>query len=541
MEGVVAGLHELRRLEQVSEVLIKHELGFILDKLHLRKTGGKEKELQPQTLVKVCEELGGTFIKFGQFLSLRPDLIPHEYSAAFEEFQDDVPPFPSKAAKELIAKHLGTNLSDVFSHVQDQPIAAASIGQVHKAKLKSGQTVAVKVMRPGIKELFMTDLLLIYRLASLIEHHFKPDVFDPLRIAEEFRHYTQAELNYLGEAAALKTVAENFKAIKRVAIPKVYEKYTTEGLLVMDYLPGPTLRKAMPTLPKKRRTQLAAEITHITLKMIFIDGYFHADLHPGNILLTTSERLGLIDLGIMGVLDEHTREYLTMLFLALIDKDIDGVVKVMGRLGFFTNTDDETAVKQDLALTLAPYYGVAIQKMDLAELFLASLHVAREHHLKVPAHLVLLGKAIITLKGVVEELDPSFDLLAVAKPFMSELLQREVSLKNIVHKAARDALQLKSFITELPQMTADYFEATKRFEGDLQRIGYQIEVFSRDVTLMLRQGIYAFLFLATGVFTFLAWNHEPLILGISAFSIIAALVTIVLFTTFLRTFRRIVV
>ena len=539
MEGVVAGFHEVKRLEQISEVLIKHELGFLLDKLHLRNAKQKPKQLQPHALVRVCEDLGGSFIKLGQFLSLRPDLLPREYSVAFEKLQDNVPAFPTKVAKERMRAHVGDNLSDVFLHVQDKPIAAASIGQVHKAKLKTGESVAVKVMRPGIKELFMTDLLLIYRLASLIDHHIKPKVFDPLRIVEEFRRYTEGELNYLGEVQALKVVGENFKSVHKIRIPKVYEEFSSQELLVMEYLPGTSLRKEMANLPKARREKLAAEITHILLKMIFIDGYFHADLHPGNIIMMSNNRLGIIDFGIMGILDKHAKEYLTILFLALVDKDIDGVVRAMGKLHFFTSSEDEDALKQDLATVLAPYYGIAVEKFDIAELFLHSLRVAREHDLSVPSHMVLLGKAIVTLKGVVEELDPEFDILAVAKPFMSELLKHEISLKGIIDKASREALQIKSFVTELPQLTSDYFDTANRIETDLKHIGYEIEVFSRDLTLMLRQVLFAFLLFVTVGITIYLWDKTPSLFGVSLFSLISGAISLLLFISFLRTFKRI--
>ena len=539
MVGLISRVKEAERLERIVSVMLKYELGYFLRKLKLHETNThKKKELQPNVLVKICEELGGTFVKLGQFLSLRPDLLPHTYSQAFAVLQDAVPPFPSLQAKHRIADALDKPLYQVYAHIDEQPLAAASIGQVHRAKLKSGEQVAVKVMRPGIKETIMLDLLLIYRLASLVEEHLKQEVFEPVRIVDEFRRYTEQELNYLSELQAIQVMQKNSEKLSRIVIPKPYPSLSTEQVLVMEFLPGKSLRSQLRRLGKQRKSAIAHELTYFTLKQVFIDGYFHADLHPGNILLLDKDRLGIIDFGIVGFIDEHTREYLTMLFLSLIDKNLDGVITSMRKLHFFDEEVDIAALEQDLATALGPFYGASVKQVDIASLFLQCLRVAREHQLHVPSDLVLLGKTMVTLKGLVEELDPSFDLLAVARPFISELLQRETNLPSLMKKASQDMVKLHSFITELPDLADEYFQTAQRVDKDLQKIGYQIETFSRDVTLIIRQGVFLFLMLLFGAGAVLARDVAPLVHGISLWSLIAGVFFLFILLSFLRSFFR---
>ncbi|MBD3209297.1 AarF/ABC1/UbiB kinase family protein [Candidatus Woesearchaeota archaeon] len=538
MSGLFSRIKEVERLERISAVLVKHGLGYVLSLLKLRKGVAKKTAPAPEALVKVCEELGGTFTKLGQFLSLRPDLLPHEYSEAFEELQERVPPFSSEKAKHIVADQLRHPLLDIFSHFETKPVAAASIGQVHRAKLKTGEDVAVKVMRPTIKEAIMTDLLLLYRLAALLEHHLKPAVFDALLIIEEFRKYTEEELDYRGEARALNTAAANFKGIKRVKVPKPFEQWSTKNVLTMEFIPGKSLRASMKKLPRHQRRHLAKEVTHIVLKQVFIDGYFHADPHPGNIILVPDGKVGLIDFGITGTISQAMREDLTILFLSLINKDADGVIKAMAKLHFFDRHGVTDNLKEDIISTLRPYYGVSVDQVDVASLFLKALHVAREHKVRVPTNLVLLGKAVMTLKGVAEELDPEFDILSVAKPFISELLQRKTDAHTLIHKAAEQAIDLRSFITRLPLMTEEYFATTARVEQDLQRIGYQISLFSDRVTRMLRQALFLIILAILAALAFASWEESPLVLGVSVVSVAAGVVGVLVCFAFLSTFFR---
>ncbi len=526
MENFFSEIKEAERFEQIISVLMKKGLKGFIEKTSDKKQGGR---IAPKLIRETLEELGGSFIKLGQFLSLRPDLIPHEYCVELEKLQDEVKPFSSTRAKQIIRESIAKPLHEVFKHIDKKPLAAASIGQVYRAILSNGEEVAIKVMRPGIKEKMRIDILILFHLAHIISKHINEEVIDLQEIVEEFRKYTEEELNYLGEMQNLQTVHDNFKTIPNVIIPKPHKELCSERVLTMQYLEGVPLNKIMSKLSKNKRNHLAKQLTHIVLKQIFIDGFFHADMHPGNILVMTNNKIGILDFGIIGVINDDVKEELTILLISLINKDLDGIINAMAKLHFFPNNKeiDKEKLKEDLRITLGPYYDVEVGKIDISSLFIQSLEVARNNQLRVPKDLVLLGKATITLQGVTRDLDKNFDMLTVVKPFITELISNKINIKTLIKKTSEEAINLKEFLVEVPEMTKQYFYTTNKIEVDLRSMNNEISSLTMIIKKIQEETIFFFLIIFFSITAHIMRNQGPFIIGIPFFS--ATLILIIIF------------
>jgi len=526
---------EVKRVEQITSVLVKHELWHILGLLKLKKSKKNHKALTPEVLVKIFEDLSGSFLKLGQFLSLRPDLIPHEYCKALSKLQDQVPPFPNEQAKKRIADEIGKENMKSIRLISKNPVAAASIGQVYKASLTNSEQVAIKVMRPGVKEILMTDTLLLYRLAHIMHH--KITVIDTVKVIEEFRRYTEAELNYLGEMQYMEWFSENFKSVRNVSIPKPHPKMCTEHVLTAQFLSGPTLRSMMARLNVRKKKLIARDLTNIMLKQIFVDGLFHADLHPGNVILL-KESYGLLDFGIVGRLESAQRLHLTKLLLSLLTKDADAVVRSMQGIGFFNGPFDKLIVKEDIRQVLTPYYHLPVSKIDVGKLFLECIRVANKHQMSIPTDLVLLGKSIVTLKGLTEELDPDFDMINVVQPFMKGLVKKRYSFRNIFKTGVTEFADIEEFLTNLPNLSREYFDTSERVERDLAIIGEEMKTVSYQIRAATREFILIVILMIFIAATAFLWNIPPTLHGIGLFSFISGLGSIIILLTILSSMWR---
>lgn len=537
MQSLFSEIKEMRRVEEIGRILLRHGLGFVFEVLKIKRMQHSKsiKEITPKVLRKVLDDLGGTFVKLGQFMSVRPDLIPHEYCIELSKLQNKVKPFPTSVAKFVLGKELNDLPSHIFKSFSAKPVAAASVGQVHKGMLKDGRIVAVKLLRPKIRETMVTDTLLLYKLATLFKKYMKQDIFDPVRIVDEFRLYTENELNYMNEARALEVARDNFKGIRKVHIPNPIREYCTKDVLVMDFLEGVSLQKAIKKFDKKKRKKLAQEISHIVFKQVFIDGFFHADLHPGNIFVLKHEHIGLLDFGIVGRIDEHMKHHLIMFAFYLMQKDIDGLIKTMGKLGFYTQLQDSEKLKQDLILGLGAYYNVNVEKVDIAEVFVSCLDAAQRNNLHVPTNLVLLGKTVLTLKGVVEELDPSYNLVDTLKPFIGEIMRKEVGLTPLLKKAVKQGHEFSTFLVELPEMTEKYFQTATSIESDLHTLTQELQLLTKGVSIVSRQFTQVLLLLVFMGVSIAFWKQEPLFYGVGVIGIVCGTISIIIVMRILLT------
>ncbi|MBU1199272.1 MAG: AarF/ABC1/UbiB kinase family protein [Nanoarchaeota archaeon] len=471
--------------------MTKYEIGCVLEKLKLKRKSffKKKKDTHPVELRLMFEELGGTFIKLGQLLSLRPDLIPREYCDELSKLQDDVPPITYVEVEHVIKAELGKPIKQLFKSFDKKPLASASIGQVHLAKLKNNKKVAVKVMRPGIKHLIETDLDIIEHFTKLAKAHLKQELIDPDQIFKEFKDYTENELDYLKEAHNIKIFYELFKKDKKVRIPKVYDKFTTHKVLTMEFLDGIELRDIIQ-YPKKNLKYDRKKTSHLlvetVMKQIFINGFFHADPHPANILVKKTKStysLGLIDFGIVGRIDKDLKKRLGNLFISLIHGDINGLVKSFISLNLVESDVDVIRLKTDLRNTLGGYYDTSLEKIDMAELFFKSLEVAKRHKIKIPKDFVLLGKALITLQGVGIELDPDFNLVRETHPFLKVLAKEKTKPSLIARALVKRTAKFLEFVDSLPEESQKMYQTVQKADITLDHINSDIQSLTNEIRI----------------------------------------------------------
>jgi ubiquinone biosynthesis protein len=473
----VPDLH-FRRYRQIAEVLTRHGLRWLRDASGLERfrhsrsdlsEGAKAESLTTAKCVRLAlEELGATFIKLGQFLSTRPDLLPPEYQTELAKLQDSAPPFDSETAKEMIETELGQQTSALFASFDLEPIAAASIGQAHAATLRDGAEVIVKVRRPGVVEQVEEDLEILQNLASAMSRRWElAALYDVEGLAQEFAQTLRSELNYLQEARNAESFARNFAGDPNVHIPRVFWEMTTSRALTLERIRGVKVSD-LDSLEANGvdRRALAERGAEVILKMIFEDGFFHADLHPGNFFIEHDGRFGLIDFGMVGSVDERLHERLTGLLLALAGADYNQMVDALLEMGVAAPRIDRDRLRRDLENLISPYYGRPLGEIALTPLLNDALAIVRRHRMHLPSNLALLLKTIITAEGLGARLDPDFCLLSVIEPYANRLLLDLYSPARWMRKLKRAGLDMAWLGAEAPQQL-------RRLIGAIERSGFE--------------------------------------------------------------------
>ncbi|MFH1053927.1 MAG: AarF/ABC1/UbiB kinase family protein [Candidatus Woesearchaeota archaeon] len=453
-------IKDVARFEQILNVLFKHEFGFFIDQLRLKNHLSLHKRLQahkfskkntqPERMKAVLEDLGATFVKLGQLLSLRPDLIPKEYCEQFKTLQDSVKPFPGSIAKKIIEEELKKPIKDIFRDFEETPVASASVAQIHKARLKNGVKVAIKVQRPGIDATFRTDVDIMYHLAGLLQKKMQIKVMDPVEIIDEFKRYTEQELDFIHEAKNIDQFYKNFINIKNVKIPRVYWAYTNSKVMTMDYIDGIRLRD-IDKYKKYNKKKIVKNIVDAVFKQIFEDGFFHADPHAGNILVLENDHISFIDFGIVGVLGDELKQHIANFSLAVMEGDLKEIAKSVYNLGFSKGECNLELLEEDIKEGLGEYYGASLEAINLSEVLHNVLAIARKNSLKLPKNFVLLIKSLVTIEGVAAELDSSFNIVESVRPLIKRSISQKLSTKNLTKQAAILSNEYYGMIKSLPK------------------------------------------------------------------------------------------
>jgi ubiquinone biosynthesis protein len=435
---------------------------------------------QPVRLRMALEELGPTFMKLGQMLATRADLVPSEYQRELAKLLDEAPSLEIKEVSETITAELGCPPERAFATFEATPLAAASIGQAHVATLHDGTTVVVKVRRPGAAEQIDEDLKLLHSLAAVAIRHWElARQFDVVGLAKQFDQSLRAELDYLHEGRNAERFAQNFADDHTVQIPRVFWETTTSRVLTLERLDGlkVTDLAALDAAGLDRAT-LATRGARLVLKMVFEDCFFHADLHPGNLFIEEGGRIGLIDFGMVGSIDEQSRETLGHLLLAMTEKDADGLVDAVLKLGTASGPVDRIALSRDVPPLLASYIDQPLGTVDLRTVLTELLSIMRHHRLALPSDLALLFKTVAMSDGLGQQLDPSFRLIEVAAPYAQRLLLEENSPRALLKRLSKEGPDLLWLATESPRQL-------RRLVGELVEGNLKVNIQPTGVDALL--------------------------------------------------------
>jgi predicted unusual protein kinase regulating ubiquinone biosynthesis (AarF/ABC1/UbiB family) len=406
----------------------------------------------PEQLAADLEALGPTFIKLGQLLSTRSDLLPPAYLAALARLQDDVVPFPFAQVQETIEQDLGVRLSKAFSHFEDTPVAAASLGQVHRAALRDGRAVAVKVQRPGIAEQIRLDLEALHEVAQFLDKHSETGRrYNVTAIVNEFAETLLAEMDYRREAMHLRLIGENLAEFPDVFVPAPIEGYTSGRVLTMEYVSGTKVTALSPlTRLDIDATKLAETLVSAYLKQIVLDGVFHADPHPGNVFVTEHGRLALIDLGMVGRISPRMQDRLLKLLLAVSEGRGDEAADVTVSLCEKLETYDEASFRREIATMVGRYSHQSLGNLQVGRVFMELQAACATHGLRAPAELTMLGKTLLNLDQVARALDPAMDVNATIRRDAGALMRRRLQKSATSGGVFSTVLEAKEFTERLP-------------------------------------------------------------------------------------------
>jgi ubiquinone biosynthesis protein len=480
---------ELWQLGKIIRVSIKHGLGDIGERLFKRSkrkpVDPKEKEWMakngfpsPKRIRRMLEELGPSFIKLGQLMSTRADLFPPEYIEEFTKLQDQVPPVSFSDIKRVIQQELKRPLNEIFAEFSSESMAAASVAQVHLAKLFSGEQIAVKVVRPNIDKEIRKDIRLMYTVANRVEKSFEIGrVIGAVNLVKEFERIIFKELDMLIEAGSIEKFAANFKNSDEIYIPKVYWDYTTKSVLTMEHIPGFKMDQVEAISAHGIDPKEIALIGLRSFSRQLMDfGFFHADPHSGNTIVMHDGRVSLVDFGITGYLDDETMHQIANLFLGYAEHDYD---MVMGALVDAELIDEETmdlkGFRIDLKDVSEPFYGRSLQTISVKDVHDQLIRLVFKYKVRLPRNLLLLLKTFIQTEALGKILGSDASLLEVAKPYAQKLLQRGYDTRKVYKNIRKDVFAISNHLRTMPKLAHDILKQTAKGKQriELQHSGFE--------------------------------------------------------------------
>jgi ubiquinone biosynthesis protein len=461
----------VRRFSQISRVLVRHGFGFVFDvRRDRRERKGLQEFLAPNfgvRLRRTLDDLGPTFVKFGQVLSTRSDILPEGVLYELQKLQDTAAPMPAGVAQRIIERELGATVDEAFAAFDPAPLGSASIGQVHRAVLRGEETVAVKVQRPEAPGRVEGDLELMRDLAGLLDRGFgRGLVVDVRGLVAEFEIVIRRELDYTAEAENARRFAANF-AGTQVIIPGVYLDMSTSRVLTEEYIEGTRFRDIRPlTLTPSERRRVAAMGADAIFKMAFQDGFFHGDPHPSNLLLTPSGDLALLDFGMVGYMSQGDIEALSRLFIAVIQRDASAALRGLERLGVRYATEIRGDLVRDLREFLNKYSGLTVGEVTLGQALSELVALARRYRLRMPPVFPLLTKALVTAEGLARSIDPTINVYEVARPYAQRLLSDRYRPEAVLEVTQERAFEYARYVEDYPDQITQLL--TELSDGELE-------------------------------------------------------------------------
>ena len=456
----------LSRVTEIGRVATRHGFGYLLDR---RRSGdGEQDGDRGRRLREMFDELGPTFVKFGQLLSTRPDVVPPDIITELRKLQDDVSPVAMEDVERVIREELGLTVEQAFLDFDETPIAAASIGQVHRATLPNDVQVVVKVQRPNAARQIESDLRLMASAARVARERVRQlDFIDTGELVDEFGRSIRLELDYQQEARNAETFRRNFAGDERIAVPRVWWRYTSGRLLTLDRLEGTHVRDLdLASWDDDARRELAYTLTDAWMAMIFRHAFFHGDPHPSNILHLDDGRLGLIDFGLAGRLTDLDMARLTRLFVDAATENVEALPRRLTDLGVRYPREREEELRSRLEELYYRYYGSRLSDIDPIEAIREGLTLIYAMNLRLPTRFVILDKAIATLGSVAAEVYPDFNVFEVARPYAKQLIAERYSPRRVALRARAEVQDIAELALEVPRQVHDILNELR--DGELE-------------------------------------------------------------------------
>jgi len=536
LTSVRRNFKSISRYNQILKVLIKYGFEDLVYYLEENKQYTFIHKFIPKSTKKlvskyskwakmrlVCEELGPTFVKFGQILSNRPDLVPLELTLELEKLQDNAPPMPEHLAKKVVEEELKDNVEHLFAWFEPVPFASASMAQVHKVTLHSGKRIALKIQRAGIRDVIAEDIKVMYKLAHVLEHRI-PSIksFDPVGLVKHFEDSITKELDFIHESINVQrfynNLAKDDSLDQFAEAPKVYPIFTTSRVLALEFVSGIKINLLEELRAKEYDTKVIAKRLIISyFKQIFEYGFFHADPHPGNLLVRPNGHICYLDFGMMGSMLPRDISVFGSLFIAITNRDVKGIIKVLQKLSNDVHIKNMRALEFDINEFVEKYYVRDINENEMSTVLLELKDIIIAHDLKVPTYFFLFARSLVTIEGVTEKLDPDLEQFEIVKPYLRKSAIRQYSPISMGKKVFYSIVELTNYMEEFP---SDLKNAIRKINSgqikvDLTHKG--IDPMVHTLQRITKQLITAFIMVALiiGAALFIIFEIHPLWKGIS--------------------------
>ncbi len=544
--GVIGRTYRhLNRYRQILAILFKYGFGDLLDRLSIdqyisaglsaisrKRSDRVEKLTRPQRLRMAFEELGPTYIKLGQILSTRPDLVPADYLTELTRLQDEVPPFDFEDVKTVIESEFGASAEELFNQLDDQPLASASIGQVHKAVTKDGESVAVKFQRPGIQKVIEIDLEIMLHLATLAERHIKEfEIHRPVKIVDEFARTLEKEIDYRIEATNMERIARRFLDQSHIYIPAVFRELSTSRVLTTELIEGIKVSNIAGIAESGLDHKIIADrIVGLVLKQAFDHGFFHADPHPGNIFVLADNVICLVDYGMMGLVDRATRETFVDLIDSVVHQQEVRTAQALLNLTDWDEEPDIRSLEREIADFMGRHFYKPLKHMEIGKLLQDLLHLTMRFRLRLPPDIFLMIKALSSIEGVGRALNPEFDLIAHARPFIQQIKLERFSPKRMSTDVYEMLSRLVQFLQQFPKDLMDLTGMIRqqRLSLQLEHKGLETLLATQDQTSNRISFAIIIAALVIGSALIVISEIPPLVYGISLIGIIGYLVAAIM-------------
>ena len=499
-------LGSIGRFRHIAAVVARHGLGHLLDRQRARskaKAGDAPEEVEPEIggaaarrFRAILEDLGPTFIKFGQVLSTRADLLPPGFAETLSTLQDDCPPMPQADVEQALRCGLGKPITELFRELDIKPVASASIAQVHRAVTHGGDEVAVKIQRLGVRERILDDLDFLRYLAQLVETIVEESgVVTPRDIVDEFESAFLAELDFEREAQMIRRFRANLEGKERTYIvPKVYDELSSRTVLTMEFVRG---RRVTSLEPMHDPKKIATNMVHAAFEQMFVDGLFHADPHPGNLWVLDDNRLALLDFGCVGQISYAMRETLVVMAISIGMRDADTVSRLLYRIGI---PDQRVSLfkLRDACASLFDQYlhdQTTLAHVEAAELLKELFDLAARFRVRIPSEYALIARASVVVEGLIRKLDPDLEMLKTAGPYIHKLIQEQLTVPDIQDNALKNLVRARGFLRDLPTTAAQILMDLENGKLQIQFENPRLETIARNIDAL---GVTLFMGLIAG-------------------------------------------